>query len=67
MKKYICKEVQTENGGYFEIEKELIQCEDCASCRKSYFESVTGMVCNKTRHIVEPYDYCSMAKPKETE
>ena len=29
MRKYICKEVQTENGGYLEIEKELIRCKDC--------------------------------------
>ena len=29
MKEYICKEVQTENGGYLEIENELIRCKDC--------------------------------------
>ena len=29
MKEYICKEVPTENGGYLEIEKELIRCNDC--------------------------------------
>jgi hypothetical protein len=29
MKEYICKEVQTENGGYLEIETELIRCKDC--------------------------------------
>ena len=29
MKEYICKEVPTENGGYLEIETELIRCKDC--------------------------------------
>ena len=29
MKRYICKEVPTESGGYLEIEKELIECRDC--------------------------------------
>lgn len=29
MKRYICKEVMTENGGYLEVEKELIRCKDC--------------------------------------
>ena len=29
MKEYICKEVQTDNGGYLEIEKELIRCKNC--------------------------------------
>lgn len=29
MKEYICKEVQTENGGYLEIETELIRCKAC--------------------------------------
>lgn len=65
MKEYICKEVQTENGGYLEIEKELIQCEDCRFWRKSYYESVEGMVCGKTRYIMKPDGYCSKAKPKE--
>ena len=45
----------------------VIRCKDCKSWRKSYFESVDGMVCNKTSYIMKPDDYCSMAKPKETE
>ena len=65
MKEYICKEVLTENGGYLEIETELIRCEDCRSWRKSYYDSVDGMVCNKTRFIMKPDDYCSMARAKE--
>ena len=28
-REYICKEVPTENGGYLEIETELIRCRDC--------------------------------------
>lgn len=29
MTEYICKEVQTNNGGYLEPVKELIRCKDC--------------------------------------
>ena len=29
MKEYICKEVQTDNGGYLEVETELIRCRKC--------------------------------------
>ncbi len=29
MTDWICKEVQTDNGGYFEPVKELIRCKDC--------------------------------------
>lgn len=64
MKKYICIEVQTENGGYLKIEKELIQCEDCYFCdtsfqRKSY--------CTKYDHSVKKNGFCAWPEPKETE
>jgi hypothetical protein len=29
MKKYICKDVPSDYGGYLDIEKELIRCKDC--------------------------------------
>ena len=29
MAEYICNEVQTDNGGYLEIKKELVRCKDC--------------------------------------
>ena len=45
--------------------KRLIQCKDCKFWRNSYFESVIGMVCHKTRYIMKPDDYCSMARAKE--
>ena len=52
------------DGAYFGY-TELIRCKDCKFWRKSYFESVIGMVCNKTRYIMKPDDYCSMARAKE--
>ena len=61
MKKYICREVPTENGGYLEIEKELIQCEDCyfydTFQRKHY--------CTKYDHAVKQDGFCAWAERKE--
>ena len=61
MKKYICKEVPAENGCYLEIEKELIQCEDCYFCgtfqRKNW--------CTKYEHSVKDDGFCRWAEPKE--
>lgn len=34
MAEYICKEVQTDNGGYLEPVKELIRCKDCQSWKE---------------------------------
>ena len=60
MKEYICKEVPTDNGGYFEIENELIRCKDCKwwredsdhTCKHFY---TSPRVAN---------DFCSYAEPK---
>ena len=60
MKKYICKEVQTENGGYLEIESELIRCKYCAA------NDDTVPPCPL---IIEPgpEGYCSFAVKRETD
>ena len=63
MKEYICKEVPTENGGYLEIEKELILCEDCyfhdTFQRKGY--------CTKYDHSAKQDGFCAWVEPKESE
>ena len=59
MTEYICKEVQTDNGGYLEIEKELIRCKDC--------KWKQGSECVRFADVRPfPDDYCSRAEPKET-
>ena len=63
MKEYICKEVPTENGGYLEIEKELIRCEDCIHHH--------GYICDRLYGLQDAFtlkddDFCSKAEPKET-
>lgn len=74
MNEYICKEVQTENGGYLVIEKELILCEDCihnVANRETDPMDITDysgqdIVCDYfMTDGQEPYDYCSKAEPKE--
>lgn len=61
MKEYICKEVPTENGGYLEIEKELMLCKDCCFYgtfqRKNY--------CTKYDHSANQDSFCSRAERKE--
>lgn len=61
MKEYICKEVQTETGGYLEIEKELIRCKDC-----KYRDEETAN-CTRFRKdwYVQSNSFCSWAEPKE--
>ena len=65
MKKYICKEVQTENGGYLEIEEELILCEDCKWGRE-----ISGNIeCNVDRNNPPEYHgytwFCPCGERKE--
>lgn len=64
MKEYICKEVPTENGGYLEIEKELIRCKDCI-----YFTpEKSGEHWNVCRFYDAPKTadgYCNDAERKE--
>lgn len=63
MKEYICKEVQTDNGGYLEPVSELIRCKDCKYLR------FTGTVWKCQNRIVmmlcEMDDFCSRAERKE--
>lgn len=63
MTEYICKEAQTDNGGYLEPVTELIRCKDC----KHYFPeghvrcwNIRGM-----HYPVEPDEFCSRGKRKE--
>ena len=68
MKEYICKEVQTENGGYLEAETELIRCKDCKNWEAD--EDERCMYCGegvlpKTEACMG-FGYCSMAERKET-
>lgn len=57
MKEYICKEVPTENGGYLEIESELIRCDEC----KFY------STCLIRISLPVGNDYCGNAKRKDEE
>ena len=66
MKKYICKEVPTENGCYLEIEKELILCEDCEDCTETgFYNGIRWNYCQRFRRVMKEDDFCSRAKPKE--
>ena len=81
MKEYICKEVLTDNGGYLEIEKELILCKDCKHQVKEWRTDkrlkdngymvcgcdVVGDACGYWALLGHDEDFCSMAEPKETE
>ena len=55
MTDWICKEVHTDNGGYFEPVKELIRCKDCK------FNGAFGQ-CEYLEYVA---DYCSRAERKE--
>lgn len=68
MKEYICKEVQTENGGYLEIETELIRCIDCHHFaisatleRADGTIKPVGYTCRLRREPVREDGFCSMA------
>ena len=75
MKRYICKEVMTENGGYLEVEKELIRCKDCryyevyerkydGSADKRFKPSI----CTRAYEYAvtkAPNWFCADAEPKE--
>lgn len=73
MKKYICKEFQTEKGGYLEIEKELIRCKDCKKFEVAELnydgtpdKRCKPSVCTNGKYAVErPEDwYCGDAQRK---
>lgn len=64
MTEYICKEVQTDNGGYLEPVNELIRCKDC----KEYAEWGDSMICMRLGSYygdTKPNDFCSRAERKE--
>lgn len=60
MKEYICKEVPTDNGGYLEIETELIRCKEC----RWFINKECAIYCLSSAH---EETFCSYAEPKETE
>lgn len=65
MKEYICKEVPAENGGYLEIETELIRCKDCAR-NPNNGKARTICPCPMDRYM-GPEGHCSKAEPKEND
>ena len=67
MTDWICKEVHTDNGGYFEPVTELIQCKDCR-----YYGSVTignrvalTNFCSRLNDCTREEEFCSRAERKE--
>ena len=58
-REYICKEVPTENGGYLEIETELIRCRDC-----KYYEETDETIgtCLLTASGAHVKGYCAWAE-----
>ena len=65
MTDWICKEVHTDNGGYFEPVKELIRCKDC-----KWFvhdDDCYGDCSNEggAKDFVYTNDFCSRAERKE--
>ena len=61
MKEWICKEVQTDNGGYLEAETELIRCKDCKYLGnyKCY-----GHYCENDNYVTTGEEFCSWAERK---
>lgn len=57
MTDWICKEVHTDNGGYFEPVKELIRCKDCWCWHEEEQHGCT--------HDTEADDYCSKGSREE--
>ena len=62
MKKYICKDVPSDYGGYLDIEKELIRCKDCARNPKDG-HARTICPCPMDRYMGDE-GFCSKAEPK---
>ena len=69
MTDWICKEVHTDHGGYFEPVTELIRCKDCQYWMKNpYRESSVFGLCFKHKDIAiatDETDWCSWAERKE--
>lgn len=66
MNEYICKEVQTENGGYLEAETELIRCKDCKYNSNTEGNYVNCNIIQQMFGKTPDDNYCSWAEPKET-
>ena len=68
MKEYICIERQTDNGGYIDIEKELIRCKDCKFYDKFITQNIGQGWCDvaawRGRYMGDN-DYCSRAEREE--
>lgn len=61
MKEYICNEVSTKNGGYLEIETELIRCKDC----KHWSGDDDETYCSELGIFgTDPNSFCSYARKK---
>jgi hypothetical protein len=60
----ICKEVPTEDGGYLEIETELIRCKDCIHHHGYSCDRLYGL---QDAFTLQDDDFCSKAEPKEGE
>ena len=56
MSEWICKEVQTDNGGYLEPVKPLVRCKDCEHHGKR-----TNM-CSIWHAHTKPEGYCHRGK-----
>lgn len=70
MKERICKEVHTDNGGYFDIgEEELIRCKDCKYFRTYYHgeHMPFSYACDRLylTNGLSSNDFCSRAERKE--
>lgn len=61
MKEYICKEVQTDNGGYLEIETELIRCK---GCKHSKLIDPVWFECQEDHRVMKADGFCAWAEPK---
>ncbi len=62
MKKYICKDVPSDYGGYLDIEKELIRCKDCKYSKPIDSE---WLECQHDKRVMKHDGFCSWAEPKE--
>lgn len=66
MTDWICKEVHTDNGGYFEPVRDLICCKDCKyySVKPEYHWGICEAHGNPP-HVADETDWCSWAKRKD--
>jgi len=72
MTEYICKEVQTDNGGYLEPVKELIRCKDCKYWRRKtpnfgdcMNKDLIRLILNGNVIETDAGFYCAWAERKE--